>query len=103
MADKGWIDGGEHPTLPFSDNKTSKAAAESMIGSASSLRRLVYDVIKHLGGCTDDEIEIETGLSHQTASARRRELVLSGAVVASGERRATRSGRTAAVHIINEE
>lgn len=103
MADKGWIDGGEHPTLPFSDTKTSKAAAESMIGSASSLRRLVYDVIKHLGGCTDDEIEVETGLSGSTVRPRRRELVLSGAIVESGERRKTRSGRTAAVHIVNEE
>ena len=58
MSDKGWLEGGEHPTLPFSDRQTSKEAAESMIGSASSLRRLVYDVIKHLGGCTDDEIEV---------------------------------------------
>ena len=103
MADKGWIEGGEHPTLPFADRQTSKEAAESMIGSASSLRRLVYDVIKHLGGCTDDEIEVETGLSGSTVRPRRRELVLSGAIVESGERRKTRSGRTAAVHIINEE
>ncbi len=103
MSDKGWVNGGEHPTLPFSNRDTSKDAAKSIIGSATSLRRVVYDVIKCLGGCTDEEIEVETGLTGSTVRPRRRELVLSGAIVDSGERRKTRSGRTAAVHVVVED
>ena len=99
----GWVNGGAQPTLPYSNGDTSVDAATSMLGSASSLRRLVFDTIKHLGGLTDDEIEVETGLSHQTASARRRELVLSKNIVFSGERRRTRSGRFAKVHVVSDE
>jgi len=96
----GWINGGTNPTLPFSDQDTSKEAAESMIGSAGSMRIKVYHAIANSrSGLTDDEIEIQTGMRHQTASARRRELVLSGSIVPSGEKRKTRSGRQAVVHI----
>jgi hypothetical protein len=62
---------------------------------------LVLDHVRARGalGATDDEIEIATGLSHQNASARRRELVLRGALKPSGLRRRTRTGRTAAVWV----
>jgi predicted transcriptional regulator len=46
-------------------------------------------------GLCDHELEKVTGLQHTTASARRRELVLKGLVVETGERRTTPSGRSA--------
>jgi len=48
-------------------------------------------------GRTDDELEVELGLSHQNVSARRRGLVLKNRVHDSGEERRTRSGRSATV------
>ena len=48
-------------------------------------------------GKTCDEIEALLGLSHQTVSARVRDLVKADRVYDTGERRATRSGRKAIV------
>lgn len=49
------------------------------------------------GGATCDECETVTGLSHQTASARLRALVLKGKIHDGGTKRPTRSGRSAIV------
>lgn len=83
--------------LPFQRRDTSEAAADAAEPTAGTLRARVLEVIRGRGahGATDDEIEAATGLRHQTASARRRELVLSGLAFDSGERRATSSGRKA--------
>jgi hypothetical protein len=48
-------------------------------------------------GATCDEIEVSLGLLHQSASAEIRKLVLLGKLSDSGQRRRTRSGRTATV------
>lgn len=85
------------PYVPGSD--TSAAAAESI---EPLLGRLAADVRAHVRaqgarGATCDEIEEGLGLRHQTASARVRELAQAGLLKDSGERRATRSGRKAAV------
>ena len=75
--------------LPFvKGSDTSRAAAEK-----------VYDYIVSRGdyGATDDEIAVSLELRHQTASPRRRGLVIMGAVYATEERRPTRSGQTATV------
>lgn len=84
-------------------SKTSKAAAESMKPKAASLRSQVLSFIedKRVWGATDDEIEVALGLRHQTASARRRELVLEGLVCDSGTQRKTRSGRSATVWVVD--
>jgi len=78
---------------------TSHQAALSIAPHRSRLQAVVLDALRlyRAEGLTDDQIEGVTGLSHQTASARRRELVLSGAVYDSGLRRRTKSGRSAAV------
>lgn len=80
---------------------TSRAAAESMQRPAETIRA---DVLAHLiavgvTGDTCDEIEAQLGYSHQTTSARIRELVLLGKVRDSGARRKTRSGRAARVYV----
>ena len=55
------------------------------------------------GGMTDKEIEAATGLSHESASARRRGLVLRGFVRESGHVRLTPSRRWANVWILGRQ
>tara|TARA_Y100000034_G_C6891619_1_gene410285 strand:+ start:1276 stop:1596 length:321 start_codon:yes stop_codon:yes gene_type:complete len=76
-------------------------ALESVKPILGSLRAQVHAHIKacQSNGATDDEIEVALDLRHQTASARRRELVQLGFVVDSGVRRPTRSGRKAKVWV----
>tara|TARA_R100001594_G_scaffold61343_1_gene95511 strand:+ start:2002 stop:2442 length:441 start_codon:yes stop_codon:yes gene_type:complete len=89
--------------VPSSD--TSKEAAKSIEKKAPTLRQQVHEFLKRrdLFGATDYEIEQHLNLSHQTASARRRELVLKGYAKDSGSRRVTGSGRGATVWIACEE
>lgn len=81
------------------DSDTSKAAAESI--GASKMRDAALGKISDSGreGMTSDELEVATGMRHQTASARIRELAMAGKVIDSGFRRRTRSGRTATVWV----
>lgn len=81
-------------------NDTSHAAARSMDNTAGSIRDRVYAAIKANGqiGVTSDYLE-ETMGRHQTISARVRELVLLGKIRDSGQRRKTRSGRSARVYV----
>ena len=51
------------------------------------------------GGATTDEIELASGLSHQTASARVNELTQRGILKKTPSRRFTRYGRPAYVYI----
>lgn len=82
---------------PHSDEDTSREAARSMRPHIARLEQVVLEAIRASGGegLCDHEIEERTGLQHQTASARRRELVLRGLVEDSGIRRVTPSGRSA--------
>ena len=86
-------------------SKTSKEAAKSIEEKAPTLRQQVHELIKARGlfGATDAEIEASLGMRHQTASARRRELVLKGLAKDSGAKRLTGSGRKATVWIACEE
>jgi hypothetical protein len=72
------------------------------MGKLYRLEQQVFDHIKSCGerGATDDEIEQALQLRHQTASARRRTLVLKGCVVDSERERRTRSRRWASVWIV---
>jgi len=89
---------------PFvAGNDTSEAAAMSKRSSAPNDRAVIRALFEGDGeeekGWTCDEIEILTGLRHQTASARIRELVLMDVLADSGQRRQTSSGRTARVYV----
>ena len=81
---------------------TSSAAYESMLPHVSRLAKDVYAAIEAAGarGMTCDECEVQLSMRHQTASARMRELKDRNLVVDSGKRRATRSGRQAAIMMI---
>lgn len=84
-------------------NDTSERAAQSLNGSKlNRLEAEVFNFIKKRGlkGATDDEVERHLLMRHQTASARRRTLVLKGRVVETGRERRTRSGRWATVWVI---
>src|SRR5580658_1247613 len=90
---------GDTMTAPFvKGSDTSREAAQSLPEPAlARLEAVVFASIVSFGGfgCTDDELERLTELSHQTVSARRRGLVQKGRIVDSGLRRQTRSGRKA--------
>lgn len=89
---------------PSNGTDTSNAAAEDIAPKTPNMREKVFALIKDAGdhGITCDEVEIVTGLKHQTASARLYELRKAGRVVDSGERRKTSSGSTARVYVAND-
>lgn len=90
------------PTAPYvAGSLTSEAAAYSIEDDLNRLEDIVFRRITAAGthGMTDDELEVVTGLSHQTVSARRRTLVLKELLIDSGRQRPTRSGRKAVVWV----
>lgn len=84
---------------------TSQAAAKRIAGGAAAIRvRILAELqVRGTTGGTCDEIEQAMGLSHQTASARIRELNMKSRIFDSGLRRRTRSGREAIVWFANRE
>lgn len=97
-----------HPSCPDRDitagrhggNRESTEAHLSVKEHAGALRILVVRFIyrQKALGATCDEVERALMLSHQTASARITEAKARAEIIASGERRTTRSGRKAAVY-----
>lgn len=61
---------------------------------------MILAYVAGVNGSTCDEVEYSLALTHQCASARVRELVRKGRLSDSGERRRTRSGRTARVYVV---
>lgn len=80
---------------------TSHAAADSLRSYVGAIKHRVLEHIRSCGdrGCTCDEVEDALGLSHQTCSARFRDLSASGQLATYGEVRPTRSGRKALVWV----
>lgn len=86
-------------------SSTSLEAAEAIAPKINTLQRRILALVRqHPLGLTRDQIEAITGLQHQTASARVRELFLNGHLEtrldpATGKsfRRPTRSGKQAEV------
>ena len=84
-------------------------SAPTSSGSTGSKKRKTKPAAGRLlepeegGGMTDKEIEAATGLSHESASARRRGLVLRGLVMESGHVRLTPSHRWANVWILGRQ
>ena len=90
---------GEFVPIAHSNETTSKEAAKSMISSADAIRNRVLEAVVSSRGATCDELECVLSLSHQTCSARIRELALMGKIKDSGLKRKTRSDRSAIVWI----
>lgn len=90
----------------MSRQPTSLAAWDSVQGEPTAkVRDRIWALLVTAAdyGRTDDEMEVATGLRHQTLSATRRGLSKEGLIVDSGKRRKTRSGRNAIVWVIPEE
>lgn len=85
-------------TLDMGMAATSSASSPKKPSGAD----IVLSTIRSRGlrGATDDEIEIITGLAHASASARRNDLLYAGWIAPRGDRRPTRTGRSAKVWII---
>jgi len=89
---------------PSAKTETSRQAAAEI---ATRLSAIQQDILAHLQrsgehGGTCDELEEAMRLRHQTCGPRLRELALSGAIVDTGMRRKTRSGRRAIVWLARE-
>lgn len=84
---------------------TEVDAAFAIVPASGSQRMRVLEAIVRQGeeGRTDDEIQTETGLSHQSESPRRWELVKGGWIEDSGLRRTTASGQPAIVWVLTAE
>jgi hypothetical protein len=90
------------PGLARADgNDTMRDAAKRVEPRSGSQRARVLELAMIRGelGVTDDEIEQVLDLAHQTASARRNELVADGYLTDSGIRRKTRRYADAAVWV----
>lgn len=81
---------------------TSRSAAEKALPRSGTRRKEIFDLIaERQFGLTDDEIEVLTGLTHQTASATRNSLMRDGLIVASGGARTNRRGNASIVWKVN--
>ena len=90
-----------YPYSPgYEDVDTSREAAASIAGHVAAMCAKVYAEFVICGTATCDEIEARLGMRHQTCSARIRDLVLMGKLVDTGQRRLTRSRRSARVYEI---
>lgn len=63
---------------------TSKAAAETVRGTAKPMRQQILDLLRKEGAMTDADIAIRSGLGENTARPRRIELCRNGQVVKAG-------------------
>lgn len=81
--------------------ETSREAAESMVNAAPRERAKVENAILNadLNGLADFEGQARLGMPPNCYTPRRGELVKAGAVIDSGKRRITPSGRRAVVWI----
>ncbi|MBF8297390.1 MAG: hypothetical protein HW395_47 [candidate division NC10 bacterium] len=88
---------------PSVNTETSRQAAAEIAPRLSALQE---DILRYLRGRADgatcDQLEDALTLRHQTCGPRLRELALSGAIVDTGIRRRTRSGRKAIVWLARE-
>lgn len=80
--------------------ETSHDAADKITSISGRQRRLVFELIAASEcGMTDEEMQLQSGLSPSSQRPRRVELVEGGHIVDSGARRKTKSGREAVVWV----
>ena len=86
--------------VPYSNQTTSKAAAN--VVQAQTSRACVARLIHRRSpvGITDEQIEDALRLKHQSASARRWEMMIRGLVVDSGRQGVNRSGCKATLWVV---
>lgn len=78
--------------------ETSRMALESQKDKApGDCEKILEQLVQKPLGMTCDELEVLLMMSHQTTSARVRDLAMRGSIRDNGKRRKTRTGRTAIV------
>jgi len=98
----GAANGSANGSVPFvrgSETSEEAAVAKKPTKARDEAKVLGFIHGRKGRGATDDEIEVGTGLCHQSASARRNGLVLKGLLHDSGDKRLTRRKRRAIVWI----
>lgn len=83
---------------------TSDVAADCIASRVVTMRAAVLSMLRERGehGATDQEMQDALGLPSNTQIPRRWELVKAGGVVASGQKRKTRSNCPATVWVLSE-
>jgi hypothetical protein len=92
------------PKVRLSTNArdTSRSAAEKALPRSGTRRKEIFDLIAEREfGLTDDEIEVLTGYTHQSASSVRNSLMRDGLIVDSEMRRKNRRGNSSIVWKVN--
>jgi hypothetical protein len=94
--------GGHAPHVGRSETNLASATFQDASGTRARDELKVLRLAAERGddGLTDDEIEVATGMLHQTASARRRCLELKGCLRATGRKRPTRRQKPAGVYVL---
>jgi hypothetical protein len=87
---------------PSHSDPNSRAAAESMIGAAGSIRRAVAARIACLGPLAEHELEAATGWSGNTIRPRIVELSRAGIIRRLEETGVTPSGRKCALYLCTD-
>ena len=91
------LDFARYPNAPgYKRGGTSKAAADSMMAKAPTLRQKVLDVLFHQD-LTADECAAEVGKSLLSIRPRLTELLALGKIADTGETRTNDSGKKATV------
>jgi hypothetical protein len=93
---------GHPPHVRGSETSLGASVFQETSGKSGSdeLRVLRLAVERGDDGLIDDEIEMALDLRHETASARRRGLVLKGCLRQKGEKRQTRRNCAAEVYVV---
>lgn len=97
-----FADGAWYPAAPgFKDRDTSRAAAESVAGTAPLLRGRCLDAISSApDGLTADQVASAVGESVLSVRPRITELLKTKAIRDAGTRRPNASGRSAKVWVV---
>lgn len=84
---------------PHNGADTSIEAALAVAPKAGAMRQVILDLFAQRGPMMCGEVEVHTGWTHQSVSARIRELVLEGELADTGRRQKfVRSGRSQRVY-----
>ena len=78
-------------------SETSKQAAIDAMETSATKRSQVYRCIRDSCGATDDEVQVSLQMNPSTQRPRRIELMESGLVTDSGQKRKTRGNKLAVV------
>lgn len=79
------------------DPDTAKTAADNAQRRGPSQRKRIWEALQALGGATDYELAMATGILRSSAAKRRQELVELGHVIETNQRRPTDTGTLAIV------